>query len=129
VIMCGIRGELYPISKEQFIQKYCECDAPLDIKFDYEPRVYNTLNNEIKLIRDYIIPCCINSVSNIYARKLTRTTRIIRSAKQDRRQQYQYENYMTGLKDDYLAVSENNNSDLYTISNEIFDMIYTKVDQ
>ena len=56
-------------------------------------------------------------------------TRIIRSAKQDRRQQYQYENYMTGLKDDYLAVSENNNSDLYTISNEIFDMIYTKVDQ
>ena len=129
VIMCGIRGELYPISKEQFIQKYCECDAPLDIKFDYEPRVYNTLNNEIKLIRDYIIPCCINSVSNIYARKLTRTTRIIRSAKQDRRQQYQYENYMTGLKDDYLAVSENNNRDLYTISNEIFDMIYTKVDQ
>ena len=126
--MCGIKGELYPITRERFEQRYSVCNRRLDINFDYEPRVYNTANNEIRLIRDYIIPCTVRGTSNIFARKLARTTKIIYSERTAAENRYRYQNFLTGLNGDYLAVSENNTKDLYAISSDVFDTIYQKVE-
>ena len=41
---------------------------------------------------------------------------------------YRYQNFLTGLSGDYLAVSENNTKDLYAISSDVFDTIYQKVE-
>lgn len=127
-IMCGIKGELYPINKDRFDFRYTPCLAPLDIEFDYEPRVYNNKSNEIKLIRDLIIPCRSKSNNKIYAKKLTRITRIIQSKRNSQDRSYQYENYMTGLSGDYIAINAVSPRDVYSISKEVFDLLYEKIE-
>lgn len=115
-IMIGYSGEVYPIEKSLFEQKYEELDGIYDKVFEYPPSIIN-----IKEKRSYdLMPmarCCMSAdVANIYARELEKPAKVFT--------RWNYETYMKGDKGDMLCYSENDAEDIYVIKKDIFDSTY-----
>jgi bifunctional oligoribonuclease and PAP phosphatase NrnA len=115
-IMIGIIGEVYPIRKDVFDKKYVPCDSPVDIEFDYEPRVKNIDRDEVIRVSKHMKPCRNTCNSRVFAKKIDRETKVFNA--------WNYENYLHGFIGDYLVCREEQPSDVFIVKHDIFDRIY-----
>ncbi|MGN1392817.1 MAG: bifunctional oligoribonuclease/PAP phosphatase NrnA [Succinivibrionaceae bacterium] len=124
IIMVGILGEVYPIKRTSFEKKYKVVDEPFDIDFEYSPRIRVLDYDDVVFLEGLIKPCKVLPANNVYAKKLSKETKIF--------SEWNYENYMTGRIGDYIVCyqkenGEPNSSDLYIVNGNIFNRLYTKV--
>lgn len=115
-IMIGISGEAYPISKDKFIDRYTAKEEPFYAELDYAPKVKNRITGESKNLLPHAKSCIPTSKSIIYAKQLDKTTKVF--------SKWDYEDYMLGCANDYIACRDSDAQDIYIIKKEIFDKTY-----
>ncbi|MCL1867170.1 MAG: recombinase RecJ, partial [Oscillospiraceae bacterium] len=82
----------------------------------YEPTVKNQITGEIKVLKPYLRYCVPVSESPIYARELTRNTKVFTD--------WNPTGYAYGEPGDFLAVKCDDVKDVYIIKDYIFRQTY-----
>jgi len=118
-IMIGLKGEAYPIKKEKFLRSYKLVDEPYSLIAEYIPQAKNKVTNESIELLPYAKSCVSTGEVYIYVKQLDRLTKVFTA--------WDTETYMTGRVGDYLAVREDDPSDIYILENTIFNLTYEKV--
>lgn len=124
IIMIGIKGEVYPITEEKFNRSYRVLEEKSDLKstsiqMKYVPMIKNRTDNTDKLITEFAGSCVTTGSSEIYAKKIEKTTKIFTA--------WDEEKYMLGRVGDYLAVRKEDYHDIYAVEEHIFGMTYEKI--
>lgn len=115
-IMIGINGESYPISRYSLFNNYMVMDEPYYAEVDYPPKAKNCTTGESKEILRFAKCCIPTSKAIIYAKQLDKTTKVF--------SKWDYEDYMLGNANDYIAFNDEDVQDLYIINEEIFKKTY-----
>ncbi len=118
-IMIGYNGEVYPISKSTFEEKYEALDDKYEKQFEYEPSVYRIRDNKTISIMPFAKECICIPGAKIYAKELEKPTKVFTK--------WDYDKYMYGEKGDYICYSYNDQYDVYIIKKEIFEKTYMKL--
>ncbi len=121
-IMIGCRGEIYNISEEKFLSTYRITDEPFDIFSqmpDFIPEVQLSDNGEYVSLDDKAKLCYPINNKIIYANPVDTRTKVF--------SEHNKGEYFVGKAGDYLAVREDDVSDIYIIQREIFEQTYEKV--
>ncbi|MBP3339166.1 MAG: adenylate/guanylate cyclase domain-containing protein [Lachnospiraceae bacterium] len=121
-IMIGCRGEIYNISSEKFHMTYEKSEEKFDIfeqMPDYIPEVLGCKENEYISLDDKAYLCYPKSEKKIYVSKIEKRTKIF--------SEHNKGEYFVGMPGDYMAVREDDISDIYIIQREIFEQTYEKV--
>lgn len=119
-IMIGSQGEVYPVEKAVFDEKYSPVDEKYAGEFEYPPSVINTADNVSHALMPHAHRCRSCSGQLIYARELDKFTKVFTA--------WDYETYMAGKKGDMLCYTSKNSRDVYIVKRKIFDEIYEKAD-
>ena len=124
-IMIGIEGEPYPITRSKFSNKY-DLDIPIDAPFDihdqqYRNKVTNLTTYEKYTITSEIMHRCRARSYRVYARRLTKPTKVFT--------RWKYDSYMYGDIGDMLVMVENDPEDIYVVKGDLFARTYQKVMQ
>lgn len=124
IIMIGIKGEVYPITKEKFARSYRVISEKSDLKdtsihMKYIPAIKNRQDNTTKQITQFAGSCVTTDRAKIYAKPLEKTTKIFTA--------WDEEKYMLGKAGDYLAVREDDAHDIYAVEKNIFALTYEKI--
>lgn len=125
-ILIGIKGEVYPNSREKFERSYevlpgeyslqeCTLDA------EYVPTIKNRITGETTSIARYAGKCIPTGETFIYARPLEKRMKIFTA--------WDEEKYMLGVPGDYLAVRCDDMHDIYIVEKNIFNKTYEKCDK
>lgn len=119
--MIGSQGEVYPIEKKVFDSKYTPCDGVYEEAFEYPPCVIDTMHAEPHELLSHVHCCLSSSDPVIYARPLAKFAKVFTA--------WNYDGYMSGRQGDMLCYTEKNSRDVYVVKREIFDDIYTPLNQ
>lgn len=115
-IMVGIEGEVYPIKKDGFKERYDLCEEKYDKVFEYPPTIINKDDNSRVELTDYINSCMSRSGAKIYARPADKPTKVF--------SKWQYETYMRGNPGDMICYSYYDEEDVHVVKKELFNMLY-----
>ncbi|WP_341876490.1 DHH family phosphoesterase [Defluviitalea saccharophila] len=119
-IMIGIKGEVYPISKEKFNKSYKIVEEPFNLKnVEYFPTVKNRETGQSVDLRAYAKACISTGEVYIYAQPLLKNTKVFTK--------WDPTKYMSGKTNDYIAVRQDDIEDVYIIENSIFNATYQKI--
>ena len=121
-IMIGCMGEVYDITTEKFFKTYELTDEPLDVfeqMMTYIPEIKNGVTGEYIAIDDVARICKPRNDTFIYVQKLNERTKIFGGNGN--------EDYFLGHKGDFMAVRQDDMSDIYIINKDIFDKTYIRV--
>lgn len=125
-ILIGIKGEVYPNSREKFERSYeilpgeysmQECT----LEAEYEPTIKNRITGETTSIAKYAGKCIPTGETFIYAKPLEKRMKIFTA--------WDEEKYMLGVPGDYLAVRCDDRHDIYIVEKSIFGKTYEKRQQ
>ncbi len=119
-IMIGIDGEVYPIREEKFRHSYEFTDGKPEYVSEYEPVIHNTITGEAYQLVPHMRTCQARDVHHIFARQLTESTKVFT--------QWDRYKYLKGVKGDYIAVREDDLSDVYIIEQSVFLRSYERCD-
>lgn len=117
-IMIGCRGEVYDIKRETFENSYEATEEPLDVfeqMLDFIPAVENTDTGAYISLDSLAHICYPKPGAGIYARKLTKRTKIFPANSRE---------YFYGRPGDYIATRSDDLRDSYIIQGEIFKDTY-----
>ena len=120
-IMIGIDGEVYPIREEKFFHSYEFTEGKPEYISQQAPVIHNTITGEAYQLAPYIRTCQARGVYHIYARPLTQSTKVFT--------QWDRYKYLKGAKGDYIAVREDDLSDVYTIEQSVFMRTYERCEE
>ena len=120
-IMIGIRGNVYPIERVTFEEKYTEGSAPYEMNFEYIPTVINIMENTFHNIMPYARECYCYDKAVLFAKKLNWKAKVF--------SKWDYETYMLGDLGDYLCYPENDVEDIYITKQDIFGEIYEEIQE
>ena len=120
-LMIGIEGEVYPIKEEKLMKSYRLLDKKYDRSFEYSPSIRNSVTGEVKKVMEYSHACISTGISRIYARPLTRKVKLFTAWDEDK--------YYSGNTDDYIAVREDDDHDIYVIRGRLFNQLYVEITQ
>ena len=115
-IMIGVDGEIYPIDRAKFEERYEYSDEPYSFKFEYEPSVKDLLTGKSKPILPFAKSCISVGTAEIYAEELDHMAKVFTAWDPDK--------YYLGKKGDYLAVQRTDLSDVYIINRTVFEKTY-----
>lgn len=115
-VMIGINGEVYPIKKDKFETHYDIIEGTYICDAEYQPTIHNKRTNEVYSLTKYAKVCVRNTDSFIYAKKVNKTTKVFTP--------WYYDDYMLGRVGDYLAVSGDDDNDVYIIQDSIMKKTY-----
>lgn len=118
-VMIGIKGDVYPIKKENFKKSYIECKDEPEIETEYLPTIKNQHSGKTEHILPYAKSCVASGQTYIYARPVTKRTKVFTS--------WDPEKYMYGKEGDYLAVRCDNLHDIYIVEKDIFSKTYDEL--
>lgn len=118
-IIIGIMGDAYPINKKTFDSKYTETSELFICGADYKPKARNLRSQKLYNLLDYAQSCVSGDENIIYAKQLDKTTKVF--------SRWDYDSYMLGNKDDYLAVKADDSNDIYIIKQDIFSKTYEHI--
>ena len=122
-VMIGMRGEIYHIFRERFEQTYETLEEPIDIfeqMFQYLPEVRACETGDFITLDEIAYVCWPQRKSGIYATALERRTKVFNP--------YNEGEYFVGRKGDYLAIRQDDLSDIYIIKNGIFQETYEEME-
>ncbi len=114
-LMFGVFGEVYPIRKENFERSYDVTERAPEIRAEYDPMVI-AQDMETQKLLPMAKGCIPKAGAPIFARKLTKAMKIYTM--------WDAENYMYGRPGDYVAVRQDNPTDVYIIMGRVFEMTY-----
>lgn len=117
-IMIGIDGEVYPIRKEKFYNSYEFTDGEPEYAKDAKPMIHNRITGEAYYLVPHQMTCQARDVYHIFARQLTESTKVFT--------QWDKYKYLKGVKGDYIAVREDDLTDVYTIEQSVFLRSYER---
>lgn len=117
-LMIGCEGEVYPIEKRVFEEKYTETEQPFQRTFEYAPSVYRFTDSKVYSLMDRARECICVPGAKIYAKQLDKPSKVFT--------RWDYEKYMYGEAGDYLCHTLEDESDIYVIKKRIFDKTYVK---
>ena len=109
-------GEIYGISEDIFKKNYIKTRKHFKITTDYSPIIKNADTGKTYHIITEVKPYISNGEINIYAKKLTKTTKLFTT--------WDNEKYMLGLKGDYIAASIDDPNNIFIIEKNIFKKTY-----
>lgn len=119
-IMIGLKGEVYPISKEKFEKSYDRVDGPYVFEGEYEPTIHDKYHGVVINLIEHA-KVCINSGKNkIYAKELDKMVKIFTL--------WDSEKYYLGKPGDFIACRLDDDSDVYIIEHDIFYKTYEPAD-
>lgn len=118
-IMIGINGEIYPIHEETLRKCYRLSEEAFTIHIDYSPKVKNRLTGQSIDFLSYAKTCYPTEHSCIYAKQLTKTTKVF--------SKWNYDSYMLGNVNDYIACKADDPQDIYVIKESVFLKTYKEV--
>ncbi|TCT15450.1 DHH family putative phosphoesterase [Natranaerovirga pectinivora] len=118
-LMIDLNGDVSPITKNEFENKYLPTDEPFTLDIDYFPSVKIIESNEIINLKSYAKSCIPRNESYAYIKKLNKNIKLF-----TKRDSYKY---MSGSKEDYIAIDKDNPSQVYIITKEGLQLNYTKV--
>lgn len=122
-VMIGTRGEIYHIQRERFEETYETLEEPIDIfeqMFQYLPEVRICETDEFVALDEIAFVCWPKVKGGIYAESLECRTKVFNP--------YNEGEYFVGRKGDYLAIRQDDLSDIYIIKNGIFHETYEKAE-
>ena len=122
-VMIGMRGEIYHIRRERFEQTYETLEEPIDIfeqMFQYLPEVRVCETDDFITLDEIAYVCWPQKKNGIYAIALERRTKVFNP--------YNEGEYFVGRKGDYLAIRQDDLSDIYVIKNGIFQETYEEIE-
>ena len=120
-IMIGIDGEVYPIRAEKFEHSYEFTDGKPKCTGEQEPVIHNNITGEAYPLISHIRTCQARGGYHIYARPLTQSAKVFT--------QWDRYKYLKGDKGDYIAVREDDLSDVYTIERSVFFRSYERCEE
>ena len=119
--MIGIQGEVYPIMRQKFELSYeVLSDTPYALETEYLPTVRNRITGETMELLRYANSCRSTGDVVISARPLTKKTKVFTS--------WDYSHYMSGEIGDYIALRQDDRSDVYVVRQDIFAQTYEALD-
>ena len=125
-ILIGVKGEVYPNNRTKFNGSFefipgeysleeCTIDA------EYIPTIKNRVNGVTTPISRFARKCIPTVDTFIYAKQIDKRIKVFTEGNEEK--------YMLGVPGDYLAVSCDDNKDVYIVEKEIFDKIYLLCDE
>ncbi len=118
-ILVGIRGEVYFLKEQDFIKQYRVVDEHYDIDVEYFPSIKNKDDGEIIKLKQYAKKCINSKEQYIYVSELKKPIKIFTA--------YEREKYLYGRERDYLAVAENDLTNVFIVDQQEINKIYTKI--
>lgn len=118
-IMIGFYGEVYPINKGVFKQKYKPTSNKLNKIFEYSPSVLKLIDNATCDIMPFAFECEAVPGNMIMAKKLEKPTKVF--------SKWDYEKYMYGEIGDYICHNACDANDIYIIKKDVFEKTYKQV--
>ena len=115
-VMIGLLGEVYPIERGKFEQKYDATDEAFDREFEYAPAVVDVARAKKYALLPHARQCVRKKEADTYAKMLTNPVKIF--------SKWNYESYMYGNVGDYICYSPDDKSDVYIVKKEIFEATY-----
>ena len=119
-IMIGRDGEVYPIEKAKFEDRYQPLEEPFHKKYEYPPSIINIGESKIYELLPYARKCASSPGAKILARPLEKHTKVFT--------RWNYEGYMSGKPGDMLCYSANDESDVYVVQQDSFGSIYEEAE-
>ncbi|MCR4902672.1 MAG: DHH family phosphoesterase [Butyrivibrio sp.] len=117
-LMIGVDGEVYPITREHFDQRYQKENIAYSQEFEYSPSIRNSVTGVRKSLLPYAKACVSIGKVEIYAKKLRRGVKVFTK--------WEKEKYSSGEVGDYLVCRSTDLHDIYIIKEDIFEKIYEK---
>lgn len=118
VIAIGIRGEIYPMSWDNFIKKYEITAEPYEYPGNYKPSIKD-IDGKSREFLQFAHSCVTTDKVEIFAKEIKNRTKIFTK--------WDSENYYLGKPGDYMAVSSTDNSDVYIVERNIFHETYDEI--
>lgn len=119
-LMIGIKGEVYPVSREKFARTYDLVDEPYEIETEYLPTIRSKEDGTTFELTQIAESCKSNGTSYVLARELDHTVKIFTAWDRD--------NYYLGKPGDFMVCPYNNPDDVYIVARDIFIKSYQKCD-
>ena len=126
VFMIGIKGEVYPSTKEKFEKGYHAIDERYDLtehalRADYIPTIRNRLDGSAREIIEFAKLCMPTGETHIHARMLTGMVKVFTF--------WDREKYMLGKPGDFLAVRCDDRHDIFVVERDIFYKSYEEIEE
>ena len=118
-IIIGVSGEVYPIKKSKFETSYKCVDDEYIYPGEYAPTVMNSMTGERMKILAHTKSCISIGKVGIYAKELDHRVKVFTK--------WDNTKYYLGEEGDYLAVREDDLTDVYIIAREIFNKTYSRI--
>lgn len=118
-LMIGIKGEVYPISKEKAKKNHDIVDEPYELDTEYVPTIRSKADGTTFNLTDNAKSCRSNGTSYILAKELDHTVKVFTAWDRD--------NYYLGRPGDFMACPVDNPKDVYIIARDIFFKSYDEV--
>ena len=118
VLIIELDGSVRAISEEKFKSSYTETGDMYKPDLDYVPIIKNADNGKSYSLLPHAKGCISTGEINIYAKKLKKTTKLF--------PYWDPDNYMLGLKGDYIAVSKDDPKNIFIVEKAIFKQTYKK---
>lgn len=115
-VMIGLLGEVYPIERDKFEQKYQALAEAYYKEYEYAPSVVDVASAKKYDLLPYAKQCIRKADSCICAKRLVTPTKVF--------SKWNYENYMYGKVGDYICFSPEDKTDVYIVKKEIFEETY-----
>lgn len=116
-LMVGIMGEVYPINRDVFEERYVRTEELPDMDYyEYPPSVIDKNLGTAAALAPYIKGCTPSEEVTIYAKELTRGTKIFTKWDKGR--------YIYGAAGDHLAAKSADGKDIYIIKRKVFSRLY-----
>lgn len=117
-VMIGIKGEVYPITKENFEKDFTVLNKEYDIELEYFPSIRNKQDSNSIKLKPFARKCMAKEDSYIYARPLEKAVKVFTM--------WDAEKYMYGEIGDYLAVKADDCHDIFVVKKEVFPKTYDR---
>lgn len=115
-VMIGLVGEVHPIERDKFEQKYHTMEEAFYKEYEYAPSVVDVAKGKKYELLPYAKQCVQKEGACIYAKKLEIPVKVF--------SKWNYEKYMYGNAGDYICYPPDDKNDVYIVKQQIFEETY-----
>lgn len=120
VLIIGLTGDVTSISDEKFQSTFKKTGKKFKLNLDYTPVIKDADNGKTYPLMPDAKGCISTTELNVYAKKLTKTTKVF--------PYWECDTYMIGKKGDYIAVSVDDPHDIFIVDKALFKKTYRKAE-